>query len=92
MKESAKMKMLHRISKSGKSFVIKEEKPDILCSNKVNHGFSSLIFEDSGKTTDQVLYEYARLFVDSLYDELGYEPANKKSSDLLPGFDKGTSR
>lgn len=70
MRESAKMKMLHKMPQSGKHFVVKEEKPGILCSNKVTHGFSSLVFENSGKTTDQLLYEYARLFVDSLYIEL----------------------
>ena len=69
--------MQHKISQCGKSFVIKEEKPDILCCNKVTQGFSSLIFEDSGKTTDQLIYEYARLFVDSLYSELHNETNNK---------------
>ncbi len=73
MKKTDKMKMLDKIFQSGKCFVTKEEKPDILSSNKVNHGFSSLAFEDSGKTTDQLLYEYARLFVDSLYYELHNE-------------------
>jgi hypothetical protein len=92
MNKTAKIKMLHKISQRGNRFVTKEEKPDILCSNKVNHGFSSLVFEDSGKTTDQLLYEYARLFVDSLYDELKYESGIEESSHLLQSVHQGTGR
>lgn len=76
------------MSHSDMTFETKEEKSDILCSNKVNHDFSSLVYEDSGKTTKQLLYELARLFVDSLYNELEHERSNtnKKSRPLLQGF------
>lgn len=85
MKKSAKLKLLHEMSQSDMTFEAKEEKSDILCSNKVNHDFSSLVYEDYGKTTQQLIYELARLFVDSLYIELEHERnnTNKKSCSLL---------
>jgi hypothetical protein len=83
MKSSAKMKLLDKLSPRGKSFEIKEEKSDILSSNKVNHGFSSLVLDDGGKTIEQLIYEYARIFVDSLHYELAYEQRPEKSSHLL---------
>lgn len=68
MKKSAKMNMLHRMPKSGKSFAIKEEKPDILCSSKVNPGFSSLIYvfvssleEEIDKAFDMLFEEVLRV-------------------------------
>lgn len=48
--------------KSGKSFVIKEEKPDILCSSKVNPGFSSLIYNFLTSSGEEINKAFDLLF------------------------------
>lgn len=70
MKKSAKMNMLHRMPKSGKSFVIKEEKPDILCSSKVNPGFSSLIYKYITSSGEEINKAFDLLFEEVINVEI----------------------
>lgn len=73
----------------------KEEQRGRLSSNNVNVRCSSLDFLDTSaeNVTEDMILDYLASIISDIYLKQTYgHTTYKKSSDLLPGIDKGTGR
>jgi hypothetical protein len=82
------MSKLHKSLKR-KHLVPKEEQPELLCSNKMSKGGSSLGFKsNSPLVTEEMLIDYlAKLLVEMFLASRGFKEYDEECGDLLSGID-----
>jgi len=87
------MKKLHKRDKITKIQVEPEEgERKLLCSNESDQRSPSLDLINNNKATEQELIKYlAEILVEGFLWHYEHGGKQQTSSDLLPGFDQGTS-